>query len=108
MLFVSLALMLGNQFQLSSWSFVFTCLDFFWTEEYTEADFASRASGRGGKRVTRYADHCPVCSLDLRRIIVAAKEADGNETDATAASSSGGTGGTNEACCQSYEFLIYV
>ena len=44
----------------------------FKTEGYTDSDFASR----GGRRVTRYADHCPVCSLDLRKILSASKADD--------------------------------
>eukprot|EP00435_Cladocopium_sp_Y103_P058579 s300_g20.t1 len=47
---------------------------------FSESDFASR----GGRRVTRYADHCPVCSLDLRKILSASK-ADADESADSAA-----------------------
>lgn len=44
------------------------------SEEYSDSDFASR----GDKRVTKYQDHCPTCSLDLRKIINAVKSDDGD------------------------------
>lgn len=59
-------------------------------QDYTEADFATT----GGKRVTRYANHCPCCSLDLRKIMNAAKA---DESESTVVASSGSTGGTGEA-----------
>ena len=44
-------------------------------QEYKDSDFCSG----GGKRSTRYSDHCPVCSLDLRKIINAVKAGNGDE-----------------------------
>ncbi len=61
-------------------------------QDYKETDFASS----GGKRVTRYANHCPCCSLDLRKIMNAAK-ADETDSSASGSASNGGTGGTGEA-----------
>ena len=59
----------------------------FSTKEYAESDFTSR----GDKRVTRYADHCPPCSLDLRKILNAVKADEADSAAGPANSSSGST-----------------
>lgn len=46
--------------------------ELFCLQVYNEEDFSSR----GDKRVTKYVDHCPCCSLELRKIINAAKADD--------------------------------
>ena len=70
-------------------------------QDYKESDFASS----GGKRVTRYANHCPCCSLDLRKIMNAAKA---DETDSAASASSGGTGGTGEARFEKKTYIFFT
>ena len=42
--------------------------------------------------MTRYADHCPCCSLELRKIITAAKDADGDAAAGPSKDSSKGDG----------------
>ena len=47
-------------------------------EGFSDSDFASR----GGRRVTRFTGHCPVCSLDLRKILSASKADDSADSAA--------------------------